>query len=65
MKWNDHNGIVEAMDSSKVLINFAGRSVDCRVIPEWLEREGCSFACEYIDKVLQDILRSPPEFRRT
>ncbi|WP_438351355.1 TIGR01777 family oxidoreductase [Paenibacillus sp. FA6] len=35
------------------------------VIPERLERDGYSFAYEHIDKALHDILRSPPEFRRT
>ncbi len=28
--WNHHAGIVEAMENSEILINLAGKSVDCR-----------------------------------
>jgi uncharacterized protein (TIGR01777 family) len=30
ISWNDNAGIVEAMENSEILINLAGKSVDCR-----------------------------------
>jgi uncharacterized protein (TIGR01777 family) len=30
ISWNDESGIVEALESSEILINLAGKSVDCR-----------------------------------
>lgn len=30
ISWNDHKGIVDAIDHAEMLINLAGKSVDCR-----------------------------------
>lgn len=30
IKWDDSQGIINALENSKMLINLAGKSVDCR-----------------------------------
>jgi uncharacterized protein len=34
LSWEDHSGIVKALEDSELLINLAGKSVDCRYNPK-------------------------------